>query len=96
MIPGLRPTFIRLRFLLPATCAAVLLVADRAAACTACFGDPDSPMAKGVVAGVLVLLGVVSFVLLGFVGTGLFWVQRGRRLASGEPSECRGELHSEP
>lgn len=90
MIP--RPTFIRPRLSLLGMGAAVLCTADRASACAVCFGDPESPMAKGVVAGVIVLLSVVSFVLLGFVGTGLFWAQRGRRLARGEQSECHDDL----
>lgn len=65
--------------------AALLAQATRVEACAVCFGDPDSPMAKGVVAGVIVLVGVVSVVLLGFAGTGLFWAHRSRRLAAGDP-----------
>lgn len=49
-------------------------------ACSTCFGDPQSPMAQGAVAGVWVLVGFIGFVLLGIVGTGLFWIHRGRRL----------------
>lgn len=64
--------------------AAFLAVADRAMACAVCFGDPDSSMVKGATAGVLVLLGVIGVVLAGFVGTGLFWMQRNRRLATGD------------
>ena len=51
-----------------------------ALACAVCFGDPDSPMAKGVVWGVLVLVGIVSFVLAGVAGTALFWLHRSRHL----------------
>ena len=57
------------------------LVVDRAEACAVCFGDPESDMARGVVAGVLVLFGVVVSVLAGVAATGLMWVQRSRRLA---------------
>lgn len=64
--------------------AAFLAVADRAMACAVCFGDPNSSMAKGATAGVLVLLGVIGVVLAGFVGTGLFWMQRNRRLVANE------------
>ena len=59
---------------------AFLVTVDQAMACAVCFGDPDSAMAKGAVAGVLVLVGVVTFVLAGMVGTGLFWVHRSRRI----------------
>ena len=59
---------------------ALLMTVDQAMACAVCFGDPDSAMAKGAVAGVLVLVGVVTFVLAGMVGTGLFWVHRSRRI----------------
>ena len=65
--------------------AALLAQATRVEACAVCFGDPDSRMAKGVVAGVIVLVGVVSVVLLGIAGTGLFWVHRSRRLAASNP-----------
>ncbi len=67
----------------------VLCMTDRAAACAVCFGDPDSPMAKGVVAGVLTLVGVVGFVLVGIACTGLSWIQRSRRLRRLEDDERR-------
>lgn len=51
-----------------------------AQACAVCFGDPDSPLTKGAAAGILVLGGFIAFVLLGVLGTGVFWIQRGRRL----------------
>ena len=54
-----------------------------AVACSACFGDPDSAMARGVVAGVVVLVGIVSCVLAGVAGTGLYWIHRSRRLTTG-------------
>ncbi len=60
-------------------------------ACAVCFGDPDSPMAKGVVAGVFVLVGVVSVVLAGLVGTSLFWVRRGRRLTRSVSTDAPSE-----
>ncbi|MCH7885684.1 MAG: hypothetical protein IIC01_10590 [Planctomycetes bacterium] len=67
--------------------AVVVCMTDRAAACAVCYGDPDSPMAKGVVAGVLTLVGVIGFVLVGIAGTGLFWIQRSRRLGRLEDNE---------
>ncbi len=50
-------------------------------ACSVCFGDPDSPMSKGVVAGVFVLFSIISSVMVTIVGTGLFWMHRSRMLA---------------
>jgi hypothetical protein len=47
-------------------------------ACAVCFGDLDSSMAKGAVAGVMVLAGIVGVVLAGITGTALFWVRRSR------------------
>lgn len=59
-------------------------------ACSACFGDPNSSMAKGAVAGVLVMVGVVGFVLAGVAGTGLYWVHRSRVIARADEGESRG------
>ncbi len=67
--------------------AAALLLTDRALGCAVCFGDPESGMAKGAVAGVIVMIGVVSSVLIGVAGTGLYWIQRGRRLARAEEAQ---------
>jgi len=59
--------------------AAILLASQEAWACSVCAGDVESPLTKGAMAGVLVLVGVVGFVLAGMAGTGLFWIQRSRR-----------------
>ena len=61
--------------------AAVLGCASPALACAVCFGDPESPLTKGALMGVYVLVGVVGFVLAGIAATGVFWIQRSRRLA---------------
>jgi hypothetical protein len=50
-----------------------------ALACSICFGDPGSPVAQGVVMGVLALLGVVLAVLGGFIA---FFVYIARRASS--------------
>ncbi len=52
------------------------LVPDFALACGVCYGDPDSPMTKGMNKGILVLLGFVGIVQVGFVA--LFWNFRKR------------------
>ena len=54
--------------------------ARSATACSVCYGDPNSPMAHGVSAGVLVLLGVVGGVLLMTASLVLFWVRRAAKL----------------
>lgn len=68
------------RLIVCALTACLFLLPEAARACAVCFGDPESAMAKGVVAGVWVLLGVVSFVLVGVAGISLFWVHRSRML----------------
>lgn len=50
-------------------------------ACSVCFGDPNSDMAKGVTAGITVLLGVIVTVLLSIVAVMSFWIRRARRFA---------------
>jgi hypothetical protein len=54
------------------------LATNPAAACSVCFGDPESPMTRGAVAGVMVLGGVVGFVLVCIASTSLYFVYRGR------------------
>ncbi len=53
--------------------------------CAVCFGDPDSLMAKGAFAGVMVLFLIIGFVLTGVAGTAFFWLHRSRRI-----SRCDG------
>ena len=54
-------------------------------ACAVCFGNPNSLLSKGVVAGVLLLMGVIATLLAGIVGVGLVWLRRARKLASEPP-----------
>ncbi|MGB0715556.1 MAG: hypothetical protein ACPGXK_06750 [Phycisphaerae bacterium] len=65
-------------------CLAVAMFVADARACSVCFGDPESKMTLGAVWGVATLVGVVVMVLGGIAGTGLFWIQRSRKIASGE------------
>jgi hypothetical protein len=64
--------------------AVTLWQAGPALACSVCFGDPDSPLTKGALMGVYVLVGVVGFVLLSIAATGVYWIQRSRRLTGGD------------
>lgn len=56
------------------------LAATPVYACAVCFGDPDSPMSKGLFMGMAVLLGVIVTVLIGIVGTTAFWFHRAKQL----------------
>ncbi len=76
---------------LAAAVAGWMVAARPAAACSVCFGDPDSPMSRGVVMGVMVLVGIIGFVLLGVAGTIAFWIHRSRRLAGLTPSDISTE-----
>ncbi len=55
-------------------------------ACSACFGETGSPMAKGLSMGVLFLIGVV-LVVLGGVVTFFIYLARRARAAAREPEE---------
>jgi len=79
----------RIQRLLAAGAAAIGLVLPvETFACSVCFGDPDSDMAKGAVSGVLFMIGVISCVLVGIASVAGVWIVRARRLArqfSGAP-----------
>ena len=71
------------RWLSTAACA--LVVAGQPAAvwaCSACYGASDSPMAKGMNAGIFSLLGVVV-VVLGSLGG--FFIYLARKSATAAP-----------
>ncbi len=61
----------------------VIFCSEPLVACTVCFGgDPNSAMAQGTKAGILVLLGVVSTILISIAGTAFFWIQRARQVTA--------------
>jgi hypothetical protein len=60
----------------------VLASAGDADACAVCYGDPESPMTKGMAAGIWVLLGCIFTVLTGFASVFLYWMSRSRRLSA--------------
>ena len=49
-------------------------------ACSVCFGDPNSALTKGALAGVFLLMGVVVFVLSGIAATAFAWARKAKRL----------------
>ncbi len=69
-------------------CLGVLLSAEPVLACSVCYGDPNSAMSHGARAGVLVLLGVVGVVLLGFASVMIFWMRRAANLDVEEASQA--------
>ena len=54
-----------------AFCALTLLLAQDVMACSVCYGAPGDPLVKGANNGIMLLLGIVGFVQLGFVA--MFW-----------------------
>lgn len=58
-----------------------------AMACAACFGKSDSPMAQGMNAGILALLGVVGTVLAGAATFFVFLAKRASAAAKAQEAE---------
>ena len=69
---GLRP-FWRMAL---ALLAGFFLALPSAFACSACYGDPDSPMSRGLTWAIVALVGVISMVLTGVTA---FFVHVNRR-----------------
>ncbi|MCH7824892.1 MAG: hypothetical protein IH849_08835 [Acidobacteria bacterium] len=57
---------------------AVLGAVEPAMACPVCFGESDSPMAQGMNNGILLLLGVIGTVQVGFVALFVSFRRRGK------------------
>lgn len=62
-----------------------LMIPETLQACAVCYGNPESDMAKGAAAGVLVLMGIIVSVLVGIVGVAIFWMRRARRHSKRQP-----------
>jgi hypothetical protein len=70
------------RLLLSWLCLATLAFpVDRALACAACFGNSDSPMARGMNMGIFALLGVVVCVLGSVAGFFVYLARRSAKVA---------------
>jgi hypothetical protein len=59
------------RALPSALCALTVLLAPHAFGCSVCYGAPGDPLVKGANNGIMLLLGIVGFVQIGFVA--MFW-----------------------
>jgi heme/copper-type cytochrome/quinol oxidase subunit 2 len=68
-----------MKFWLAMFLALLAALPQRAAACSVCFGDPNSPAAQGLAMGVIALLGVVLLVL---GGVSAFFIYLARRAAA--------------
>jgi hypothetical protein len=65
-----------------AVATVALIAAPRVVlACPVCFGQSDSPLAKGVNMGVLFLLGTITAVLIGFAGFMFYLARRAKVFA---------------
>lgn len=63
---------------------ALLLAIPRAAlACPVCFGQSDSPLAKGVNWGIFAMIGIVGAVLVAFASFFVYLVRRARLVEEG-------------
>ena len=65
---------------------------ERLLGCSVCYGDPNSAMAQGLTMGVIVLVGVIGFLLVGFAW---FFVTLWRRAAYHQAKVVR-ETPKEP
>lgn len=54
-------------------------------ACATCYGASDSPLAQGMNWGIMVLLGFISFVLLGISAFFIYIIRRANALAATAP-----------
>jgi heme/copper-type cytochrome/quinol oxidase subunit 2 len=59
---------------------ALILVAQAAAACPVCFGDPNSPMTKGMNSAIIFLLGIVGFIWVAFAALFFTFWRKARAL----------------
>ena len=57
-----------------------MLAATPLSACPVCFGDPSSPMARGMNNAIWFLLGTIGFVQIGFVALFVTFWRRAREL----------------
>ncbi|MCP4250082.1 MAG: hypothetical protein GY778_23820 [bacterium] len=70
----------RIRLLVVLVGVILASAVNAAQACSVCYGDPDSGMARGAVWGVAFLGAVVVVVLLGVATTMVCWIVKARRL----------------
>lgn len=77
----------RQRIFLLAFASAALFLPQVAEACPVCFGDIGGPAARGVNNGILVMLGVVFTVQIGFAVMFVGMVRRAKKLPDADAPE---------
>jgi hypothetical protein len=82
--------FLKVWFL--AAAAACAWAPGGARACTACYGQSDSPLAAGMNWGIFTLLGFIVAVLVGIASAGVFLARRAAAHAERESSPVQGEF----
>jgi len=83
----------RLRFSAILSTVLVLAAAPSAMACSACFGQSDSAMARSLNASIFTLMGIIGTVL---VGAASFFVFLAKRAAANVPAEPTTKSTSQP
>lgn len=76
------------RFCFASVLALAALLPATASACASCFGQSDSPMAKGMNAGIFTLLFVITSVLLGVAIFFAYILRRASRLSGAAAREA--------
>lgn len=71
-----------------------LVATQSASACATCYGASDSPLAQGMNWGIMVLLGFISFVLLGVSAFFIYIVRRANALEAAAPQLISTETKS--
>jgi hypothetical protein len=79
----------------------MLVAAPRAVlACPVCFGQSDSPLAKAINMGVIMMLGVVAVMLGSFGAFFMYLNRRANQVAAGMPgvgdAQCRPVSSTNP
>jgi heme/copper-type cytochrome/quinol oxidase subunit 2 len=69
------------------TMAGLLLLPEAVLACPSCYGAADSPMIDGMNTAIMSMVGIVAFVLCGFVAFFLFMRSRMKKLNEQKSSE---------
>ena len=64
---------------------------QNAIACAVCFGDPNSKMMQGMNSAILVLLGFIGFLLVGFGAFFLNFKSRSRRYNLAMEQSTKGQ-----
>lgn len=65
----------------------ILAVPRAALACPVCFGQTDSPLARAMNSGILLMLGIVAVMLAAFASFFICLIRRAKLAAQADPVE---------